>query len=424
MLTGPRNTHACYAPLPRVYVESEDKVCSVVPPSGRGSTINGVVTRVDVPGAMIAWACERSGLPREALTRRFPRLDQWERGEVQPTLKQLEGFASATHTPIGYLFLPEPPDEPLPLPDFRTMENRLVGRPSSNLLDTIYDCQRRQEWYHDHALMVRESPVSVVGALSVQVAPTIAGAQMAERLGFPVHERGSTWGEAFKRLTDNVEDLGILVMTNGVVGSNTHRKLDPHEFRGFALIDEYAPLVFVNGADTKAAQIFTLAHELAHVWLARPGLDDLDPQWERTGSDIERWCNKVAAELLVPIESFRNSYRSSHDLTAELDRLAREYKVSTLVILGRIYDAGELSQEEYRVAYIRERDRVLAIMDDRESTGGNFYNTQPVRTSKRFTRALIASTLEGQTLHRDAFRMLGLKKVATFHELADRLGAA
>lgn len=386
-----------------------------------GSTISRVVTRVDVPGALITWAYERSRLPREDLTRRFPKLDQWEQGEVRPTLKQLTGFANATYTPIGYFFLPEPPLEELPLPDFRTMGDQALRRPSADLLDTIYNCQQRQEWYRDHALVTQEARVAIVGGLSIEVPPAVAGAQMREALNYPVRDRGATWSAAFKRLTENAENLGVLVMTNGVVGSNTHRRLDPQEFRGFTLIDEYAPLVFINGADTKAAQIFTLAHELAHVWLAQSGVDDLDPVWDPGNGDIERWCNQVAAEFLVPLEEFRDRYRPSQDVTSELDRLASEYKVSTLVILSRVRDAGGLTWEEYRIFYADERARVLALLAEREATGGNFYNTQPIRTSKRFTRALIASTLEGRTLYRDAFRMLGLKKVATFQELADRL---
>ncbi len=210
-------------------------------------------------------------------------------------------------------------------------------------------------------------------------------------------------------------------MVNGVVGSNTRRKLDPMEFRGFALVDPLAPVLFVNGADTRAAQIFTLAHELAHIWLGQTGLDDIDPT-ERNADSVERWCNDVAAEFLVPKADIRAEYSPEEPLTGELDGLARVFKVSTLVIVRRLHETGFLTWSEYRTAYEAELARVLELLNDSTGSGGNFYNTQPIRVSKLFARSVIASTLEGQTLHRDAFRMLGFKKLSTFHELSHRLG--
>jgi hypothetical protein len=105
--------------------------------------------RVRVKPEMLRWACERAGFEPGALAERIPRLASWLRGEAQPTLKQLESFALATHTPVGYLFLPEPLVEEVPIPDFRTMDSERLVRPSADLLDTLYLCQQRQEWYRD-----------------------------------------------------------------------------------------------------------------------------------------------------------------------------------------------------------------------------------------------------------------------------------
>jgi Zn-dependent peptidase ImmA (M78 family) len=214
-------------------------------------------------------------------------------------------------------------------------------------------------------------------------------------------------------------------MVSGIVGSNTHRKLNPQEFRGFALVDELAPLVFVNGADTKAAQIFTLSHELAHIWLGQSAVSDVDMA-VGSANAIERWCNQVAAEFLVPLDALGTVEVQQPDLTEQLERIARTFKVSTLVALRRIHDAGYLPDARYRSAYAYERDRVLALMDEGSTSGsgGNFYNTQAVRVGRRFAKAIIESTLEGQTLYRDAYQMLGFKKHATFEELASRLGVA
>lgn len=376
---------------------------------------------VEVNPDLLAWARQRSGIAFDDLAHRFPNLAAWERGEKVPTLKQLEGFAQATHTAVGFLFLPEPPEEKIPIPDFRTIGDFGVRHPTADLLDTIYQCQQRQDWYRDYAVLNHELPVDPVGSLTAATPFETAADMMRTALRFDVDERGSSWTDALRILIEHAEAIGFLVMVSGIVGSNTHRKLNPREFRGFALADQVAPLVFINGADTKAAQIFTLAHELAHLWLGEAALDDASLTTV-PGTDIEKWCNQVAAEILMPISQAPYRIEAGETLIDALERLARRFKVSTLVALRRMFDARSLDWEQYRAAYDAEFRRIVGIVGQRTGGGGNFFNTQPARTSKKFTKAVVTSTLEGQTLYRDALQMLGLKQVSTLNNLASHLG--
>jgi len=377
------------------------------------------MNRVEVKPALLRWARDRAGLSVDTLAHRFPKLDAWERGEARPTLKQVERYARATSTPVGFLFLQQPPVEQVPIPDFRTAGNVRIGRPSPDLLDAVYLCQQRQEWYREFARSMGEERLELVGSARTTDDVVAAATRIRHALGFDLDERQKmpTWTDALRRFIEQADALGVLVMVSGVVGSNNRRKLDPQEFRGFALADELAPLVFINGADTKAAQMFTLAHELAHVWLGASALSDAQAT-EVPAHAIERWCNQVAAELLVPIAVLRETYDEARGLRDEVDRLARHFKVSTLVILRRIHDAGGLTRVEFWQAYENELARLRALP---KGGGGDFYLTLAARVSKRFARALVASTLEGQTLHRDAFRMLGFSKLETFHELGRNL---
>jgi Zn-dependent peptidase ImmA (M78 family) len=331
----------------------------------------------------------------------------------------LEIYAKATHTPVGYFFLPEPPREDVPIPDLRTVADRPLNEPSPDLLDTLYLCQRRQEWYRDYAISQGETALAFVGSVTVADDVMTAAAVISRALGFDVEERRrmGTWTEALRQFITQADSLGVLVMVNGVVGNNNYRKLDPAEFRGFALADRIAPLIFVNGADSKAAQMFTVAHELAHIWLGESALSDINPEI-RPASVIERWCNAVAAEMLVPSAVIRALFSENEDLPRALDRLARHFKVSTLVILRRLFDMGGLRREAFHDAYANELER---LSDVAPTGGGNFYLTQGARLGRRFTRALITSTLEGQTLYRDAFSLLGFAKVSTFQDLARSL---
>ena len=378
------------------------------------------VIRADIKPELLSWARQRAGLDIDALTRRFPKLAAWEEGTIQPTLKQVEHYAQATHTPVGFLFLQQPPVENIPIPDFRTIRNKAVARPSPDLLDMIYVCQQRQEWYRDFARSERASPLPFVGSVSLNSNVESTAATMRKALGFDLEQRRRipTWTDALRLFIGQADEAGIMVMCSGVVLNNNYRPLDPEEFRGFALSDGLAPLVFINGADTKAAQMFTLAHELAHIWLGQSAVSDTQASFV-PDHQVERWCNEVAAEFLVPRSILEQEYRNGADLRGELDRLARRFKVSTLVILRSIHDAGGLTREEFWREYEGELVRLLAIS---KGSGGNFYLTQAARVSKRFARALVISTLEGQTLHRDAFRMLGFAKLETFKKLGRSLG--
>lgn len=375
---------------------------------------------VSVSPDLLRWACERSGKSEASLSARFPKLILWETGEAHPTLRQIEDFAKATHTPVGYLFLSEPPVERIPIPDFRTVRDEQVGRPSPDLLDTLYACQQRQEWYRDFSRTTGVPPLPFVGSVQTTDDIVRTAAAMRHALGFDIQERRNipTWTEALRRFIELTDESGVLVMVSGVVGSNNKRKLNPREFRGFALSDDLAPLVFINGADTKAAQMFTLAHELAHVWLGKSALSDAEacavPEHQ-----VESWCNRVAAEMLAPLQQVRQEFAQRSPLADEISRLSRLFKVSTLVVIRRIHDAEFLGRDRFWQVYNEELERLQATP---RGSGGDFYLTQGTRLGKRFARAIITNTLEGRNSFTEAFRLLGVKKMSTFNDFGRSLG--
>ncbi len=225
-----------------------------------------------------------------------------------------------------------------------------------------------------------------------------------------------------RKLTERSEGLGILVMASSVVLNNNRRRLRPEEFRGFTLADPLAPLVFVNAAQTKAAQMFTLAHQLAHVWLGQSALCDArlaEVSDEGPSNAEERWCDRVALELLVPFEAFKAEQKAGAELRDEVVRLVRRFKVSPLVVLRRLHDIETLPAEELGREIESEEERLRAVP---KGKGGNFYLSLGVRVSKRFARALVASAVEGRASSAEALRLLGLKKADTLKSFGQRLG--
>lgn len=371
--------------------------------------------RVPVNPVTLRWAQERSGKDVETLVRRFPKYREWEAGKVKPTYRQLSDFAKATYTPFGALFSGGPMPDELDIADFRTLGGKRLQKPSPHLLDTVYLCQHRQDWYREYALVEEHDPVEFVGSASLDDDPAEVAQDMSSTLDFRVEDRSdvANWALAVRRFADRADAKGVLVMISGVVGNNTHRPLDPEEFRGFALADDLAPLVFVNGGDAKAAQMFTLAHELAHIWLGSTGLSN-STLTSTSGHQAERWCNQVAAELLVPADALRQQYNEGDDLKKALRHMTAHFKVSTLVVLRRLRDTGCLSHQRFRDAYDNEQIRITSA---RSSSGGNFFRTQMARTGERFSYDLIADTLSGRTLPMDAYRLLAIKKTATFDKI-------
>lgn len=378
------------------------------------------MSRVAIKPDLVQWARERAGLAVGALASRFPKLEAWERGEAQPTMKQLEAFASATHVPIGYLFLPEPPEERLPIPDFRTVPDATLRAPSPDLLDTIYAMQLRQSWLRETLLDEEADPLEFVASARLWDAPEAVGREMRRIIGIDDGWAAAvrTWQDAVSRLRHAVEDLGIMAVINGVVGNNTHRKLDVQEFRGFALCDRHAPLIFVNGADSKSAQMFTLAHELAHVWLGSEGVSGFDNLFPG-GSRIEDFCDKAAAEFLVPERELRACWSDARRAERPFDDLARRFKVSPIVAGRRAMDLRLVDREDfftfYRAYIAAERRR------SKGSGGGDFYNNQASRVGELFSRHVIRAAIEGRVGFKEAYDLTGLRGGA-FQEYAERLG--
>ncbi|HCO22925.1 MAG: DNA-binding protein [Gimesia sp.] len=333
-------------------------------------------------------------------------------GEKKPTFRQLEKFASKTKAPFGYLLLNEPPKEEISIPDYRTPADTVVDNPSPNLIDTIQAMEFRQDWMREFLIERGEEKLPFIGVAQELKHVQYLANEIRKTLSLEIDwvKKWSTSDDALRNLVTAIENIGVLVFRNSIVENNTNRKLDPQEFRGFVLCDDYAPLIFVNTADTKSAQMFTLAHELVHLWLGKDGLFNLIemmPSDDRT----EKFCNRVAAEFLVPKETLNQYWQKNQTIQLEIPEIARLFKVSPIVIARRALDLKFISKPEFFEFY-KEDQQKWKDQKDKDKKGNNIVPypvVQKSRLSNRFSTAVVQATKEGKLQYRDAYRFTGFR---------------
>ncbi len=370
---------------------------------------------------VLRWARERAGLSPEELACKMrvqpQRVLDWEcTGQI--SVAQIDRLAAQTHTPLGFLYLPEPPAEHLPIADFRVRSGDVPPRPSPNLLETVYLMQRRQWWMNEEMRASGTVPLEFVGACSLEWQPEAVAEAMRKAFGLtPDWARSRpSWRETLAFLRERVEAAGVLIVINGVVGNSTNRKLDPDEFQGFALADEFAPLVFVNGSDFRTAQIFTLVHELAHIMIAQSGISRLE-NLQPVSLDVEIFCDRTAAEFLVPADLLLSFWDEIGSRTDPYSAIARRFRVSTLVAARRALDLGLIDRESFFQYYHECKYQATTP----RASGGSFWRTQKLRIGLRFASAVVRAVKEGRLPYREAYALTGLNG-GSFAKLGVEMG--
>lgn len=354
---------------------------------------------------MIDWIASVGGVTTGTLAEQLmpKKQEQFLNGSVNKSTA--EKLAKIGKIPFGYLFLEQPPAINKPkIPDLRQTNNAIEL--SKDFFDTFNDVKYKVDWYKEH---LQEFGISFnldfIGQFSLNNTPEDVAKSISDTLKIDIPQiikdvtRDSYFGVACK-LT---EDAGILVFKNGVVKNNTKRKLDTDEFRGFCIIDKQTPAVFVNGADAFSAQVFTLFHEVAHLWIGKEGVSN----WSFE-SRIEAFCNKVAAEVLMPKELFLGKWKEELSASVEpifiVSHIANYFRVSNYAAAIKAKNLNLLSEGDF--LSIRES----SINSNKENkSGGNPYASFPYKNSPKLTEAILSSAITQRIPLREAGNLLNIQ---------------
>jgi Zn-dependent peptidase ImmA (M78 family) len=352
---------------------------------------------------LLRWAIQRAGFSEERAIDVFPTLGDWLSGAKLPTMSQLQKFASKFHTPFGFLFLDHAPVESIPIPMFRG-EAGHTNHFDLDVYDTVLTIQNRQDWLEDYLRDndIETCPIVNIVTTYTPIRETVTilreRLQLEPKWAFSLSNPDC----AVNQLTERIEQLGIFVAFNGVVGNNPHRVLKVSECRGFALVNDVAPYIFVNSHDSKSAQLFTLIHEVVHIMLGTSAGDAGYGEDENYHNETERYCDRVAAEFLVPTDILQEVWCN------DLKRISRKFKVSELVIARRGRELGLLSSQDYREFWVQYSSRVRNI-STKSSAGGDFYRTSAKRVGKTFAIHVRNAVNSRQLSYTEAYRLTGLQ---------------
>ncbi len=368
---------------------------------------------VTIPFEKLIEACDFYGYDLHELEGRFPAIKKASNDHpASLTLKEVEKISKLTGYPFGYFFIQESPQKIEIIPDLRTPNSEVRTKISRQLQEQIDFCQARVDWFHDYAISEQFEKVSCVNSVSSNASPEITAKYYMKKLQIhsllsDLREEKKSVYAYFRALRERIESIGVLTEASGIAGNNTRHVFCVDEFRGFAITDDYAPLIFVNKKDEPEAQIFTLIHEFAHIIRGESGISNADVR-------AENWCNRFAAEFLVPSEEMPANLANLD----EVERLAGFYFVSRQVILLRAKSLNIIQPAVFDELWGKVTQQFH--LQPQKRGGGNAIRNLGDRLSKRFSFAVIESARSGHTLFRDAFALLGANG-STFWKLANHL---
>lgn len=365
--------------------------------------------------SMLEWAMDRVGMTKQDLSDALrdhsgEKLKSWLNGNKKPTIKQAETLASLLGIPLGYLCLDTPPDESPLTPDLRTIGNRPLTKYSVGLRLTLEHALACQDFLSDYLRNNDYPEFEYKKYLSLTMKPEEAAVLLADLIGhLPKKQKPE---DNLRLLKQKIENLGILVQKNGVILNKSRKPLNRDEFRGFALCDDYAPLIFINGNDALQATVFTLIHELVHILLDQPGLSDHVEGSNR--KNIELFCDKVTAEFLVPKNEFCDFWEAnkSTDVDELITKAHKYFGVSTWVILRRAYHLGLLRKEQYEER-VQKLVRLFSTKKKNIKGGPSYNVVQDLHNGERLVNAAVTAAYAGDITfsEAEALTLLGLNGI-------------
>ena len=343
-------------------------------------------------------------------------LNKWQTGEKTPTFNQIEEMSRKISIPFGYFFLDKPPIEKCGIVEYRTVDSGAMTVPSRNLMDTVDLMTDIQEWMAWYAAENGQEELAFVGSAGGVDDLQRVVKDIREKLDIDMdwYAHRQNAGDAFRFLKGRVEQINVLVMMSGTVGNNTHRKLRVDEFRAFTLVNRYAPLIFINSCDSETGKLFSIVHELSHVWVGENSFYNGQIGVHGTKREAEKFCNAVAAEILMPTERFLEKWESgSREVVNRIERIAKAFRCSRYVAARKALDNGKISQEVYEeVAAELTREFMDWQRKQRENkgSGGDYYRNLASKIDKRFVTALARSAFEGKTQYTEVYRLTGTNR--------------
>lgn len=367
------------------------------------------------------WARESAGFSPEEAAKKIGRpvndINAWETGRQKPTIPQARNASRVYKRPLAVFFLPQPPKDFSTLRDFRRLPSDYPREFSTNLRFLIRQTHDRQEWLREYLHEEGFSPLKYIGSGSISENSNILAGKIRNALGITYDDiRGcNSRSEALNVWIDASEKLGICVFQSG---NMQYEKIDIEEARGFALADQYAPFIFLNAQDAKVAQIFTLAHEITHLWINESGISNLFEKGRAlAGADeIEVFCNYVAAEVILPQKDFSELWHNMDESDPLEDRIesgSRKFKVSKTVIARKLLTLENISQRQYLELagqfyqeWLEHKERQINV----SSKGGPHPCLMKViNNGRHFSRVVLGAYQGGRLSGRDTSNILGIK---------------